>query len=345
MLALPAENTVLLVGKDGDGEWQALRPDDTGFASLEVTSGRYGYAYACERASLPPRVRVRFATPENNPPSALCVPSTIPPPTFTITGTTAPNARVVVGDDVNGSAAVADGTGAYELPFVGAGVHDVVAVLDGTPAKLLIVRDIDVAADRILDLPIATSGVDLVMLTPTVIGAGGESVMLFSELWTANKTRVDLGSGATAVPVPPPGSLVTDDAASIRASAQTADGVRLVQRALVTQPALEIPAAIGATVDQTEVRWGGEWEFIQLLFMPRVFNTRLWGIDYAASRAWVAANGDPALVLVDVRTLPGWTDAIPVAEPGEAGMWQLAGSTGDIVGDYEVSSAEGEIVF
>jgi hypothetical protein len=183
------------------------------------------------------------------------------------------------------------------------------------------------------------------MLTPTVNGAGGDAVTITSELWTANETRVVLSSGATSAAVLPPGFVVAGDDASIGASTQTADGYRLVQRALATQPELEMPVAIGASVDQAAARWDGEWELVHLFLGPAVPGARFWRVAYVASRAWVAANGDQTLSLVDVRKLPGWTDAIPVAEPGESARWKLSGSTGDIVADYETSGADGAITF
>lgn len=344
MLVLPAERAVLLVAQDGDGPWQALTPDGES-ASFEVTSGRYGYAYACESTGfLPPNVRVRFDTPAGDAPTSLCVPSTIAPPRFTISGTTEPNARVSFADEVLGGEVVADDTGAYSLELVSAGLHDVVAVLDGTPSKMMIVRDVDLAADRTLDLPLATSGVELPTLTPIVDGAGVDPVSVVSELYTANGTHMVLGTGTTVVAVAPTGILEAGDTASIGAAARAGDDYRYVQRALAaTPPALEVPAAIGAQVDPDVARWEGEWEFIHLTLAPPVTSTPSWRVSYMASREWVVENGDAALSLVDVRTLPGWTDAIPVAEPGDPVTWDLWGSSGEVAADYEVSGAKGTL--
>ena len=346
VLVLPTERAMLLVAQDGDGPWEPLSPAWDGFASFEVTSGRYGYAYACERTILAPRVLVRFATPEIDAPTVLCTPSSIAPPRFTISGTTAPNARVSFADEILGGETVADETGAYSLEFVSAGLHDVVAVLDGTPSKMMIVRGVDLAADRTIDLPVATNGVDLPTVAPAVDGAGADPVTVIAELYTANGTDVVLGNGTTAVSVAPPSILVAGDTASIGASARTADDYRYVQRALfATPPPLEVPSAIGAQVDSTVARWDGDWEYIHLALASPAPSTQLWRVDYRATREWVVANGAPELPVLDVRTLPGWTDAIPVVAPGELVSWNLWGSSGEVAADYEISGADGTLTW
>ncbi|HEY5933773.1 MAG TPA: hypothetical protein VIU61_04045 [Kofleriaceae bacterium] len=332
---------MLLVAQDGDGPWQPLSPALPGFAKFEVTSGRYGYAFACERIGLRSRVEVRFDTPANAAPTSLCAPSTIPPPTFTISGTTAPNARVFAGSDVTGGETVADDTGAYVLETVSAGLHDVIAVLDGSPSKMMIVRDVDLATDRAVNLPIAT-GVELSTVTPTIDGAAGDAVTVVSELWTANRTRAVVGSGTTVVAVPPAGILIAGDVSSIGASVRAGADFRYVQRAFESAPpTLEVPAAIGAEVDETQARWVGDWQSVHLALAPPPASGRVWRVGYAASREWVTANGDQTLSIVDVRALPGWTDTIAVAEPGESVTWSLNGSSGDVAADYEISGAQG----
>lgn len=348
LLVLPTERAVLLAAQDGDGPWLPLSPAYPGFASFEVTSGRYGYAYACETPSVlvPPRVRLRFDTPAHEAPTTLCAPSTIFPPTFTISGTTAPNARVIIADEIFGGETVADDTGAYSIPTVAAGLRDVVAVLEGTPAKISIVRGVDVAADRVVDLPVATTGIELPTLTPTVDGAGADPVTFVSELYTVNGTHVVLGSGTAAVPVAPPSILIAGDAASIGASARTVADYRYVQRALsITEPALAMPAAIGAAVEPAQASWEGDWEFVHLGLAPPAPSTRSWRVDYTASHEWVVANGEPALAIVDIKTLPGWSTSIPVVAPGELVGWNLWGTTGEVAADYELSGAQGTVTW
>jgi hypothetical protein len=349
VVTIHALGSPLVVGQDGDGAWEQLALDADGVAQLNVTSGFYGVIGFCTSALGPSaRAEGRFAVDFADVDMSCGSGGT----SSRISGVTAPDAMVYAGLTPD---LPADAAGMYGL-FVHSGLHDVFAVLEGTPSRLLVRRGVDASSDVTLDLPIETEGIDMPTMTPVVTGALSDQVSVYADLTTGSFTDyVFFGSGPTSTPIPPASVVVATDHAAIGASTHTADGSVGCGRQVPlgpTPPTLELPALYSADFDTTQLVWDAddavEWELAALSLRP-VFQpgqTRAVSATFYSSGGWLdAAGAGQVLSVPDLSTLPGWTPELAAFAAGQEIRWNTWTNRGVPEGDYTICAASGTITW
>jgi hypothetical protein len=300
-----APGAALVVVQDGDGAPQELALDADGHGNFAAPSGFYTITRVCPLIG---NVRAPAATRYDTV-GEVELPCGVGSLSTRLTGTTAPDAEVWV----DSSPVNPDDNGVYTA-FALPARRDVFAVIHAPPVRLFAARDIDLTTDRVLDLPVATEGIELATVTPNVDVAAA-AVSFYTDINTANGGYVFLGSSSPSVAVPPASALLPGDRATIGAQS----GNCTVQQALTAAtPTFSIPAPLDADLARREITWSAdpavEWELVRLLLFDAVSNEVLFAF---ASTSWLEASGRlDSLPVVDIETLPGFTPELGGFEPG-----------------------------
>ena len=295
-VTVEAAGAVLAAYQDGDGPWQPLAIDANGVGGFENPAGYYGVAVFC----IDPIEMVSFvySTERTTP---LPCPRRLGLDSFTLRGSTAAGAEIWA----ESSPVFVEGT-QYETSLR-EGTHDIFALL---PPRILIARDVVMSADRTLDLPVDTEGVDMVSITPSIRGADPGDVILYADVNTGERSDYTfLGEFTTSVLVPPASVLLPRDRVSVGARS----GNCSTQEALADSVELVIPAPFDASIDRAAVSWSADravaWDVFAVTL--RV------GLALIQTRArfdWIEARGaGEVLPIVDPTTIPGWTPELPGA--------------------------------
>jgi hypothetical protein len=331
-LDVTARETAVLAAQDGDGPWQQLFPDVTGLARFEVTTGRYGLAYACSLDY----VWVYWSTSQE-PQTKLCGALTA-----TVGGTSTFGASIFSG---NGESVPVDASGYYSIR-VDHGRHDVVALLPGSPTRFMIARDVPVPlSGGYADLPVDVEGVDMGSVTPIVNGATG-GVVVHATLTTRNDDRINFGDDPTTVPIPPTNVRIADDSLTVSATS----GNCTTQRRIGSQtPELDLPAAFSAEVDRTSARWTIDetidWTEITWILIGTSGTSTSRTVAHHRSMSWIEAAGatDNELPILDVTSLPGWSPGAGTIADADSVQSSLNVSRGERGGDYDMCGVAGVI--
>jgi len=339
-LDIVARDVVLIAAQDGDGPWQALTPDAEGRVSFTAPSGRYGLAHLCSADGLMTprflRTMIVLGT-EGGEQKVACGASE----SFVrLTGTTAPGARIAA----DMMQATADPSGTYTLE-VRPGTHDVVAWLRGTPDLILLERAVDLQADRTLDLPVASAGVEMPMMTPTIAGAA-PAVAVFSDLNTAHEDYVFFTEAPMTVPVPPASLLIAGDQPAIGARSVDCVAQEPVGAAA---PTLELPSPFVARLDSTMATWQADptiaWDEVAIALTSSAGGPSLQLLVFAKS-SWIDAAGAGDVVpLADLASLPGWEAAMATFVTGQELRWSVAANRGHYARSYQTCSKTGSLTW
>lgn len=320
----PAPYTLTLLGdrvsyvaaQDGDGAWQQIAFDASGMATFEVTRGYHGLAVVCVRLLI---VRYDAGADEPLAPCATVTSSqisgTVMPATATVWG------QRGLGDSTNGTYRVRTSQGR----------RDLVALADD---RVLFQRDLQIDADRTIDLDVSAAGVPLTTLTPIVSGNGAESFRAYAEILTVNGTYAETSSGTFAVV--PSAQRVPGDRVAIGAQITIGGSVQTVQREQINElaPSLTFEPLPHLAIDRAGMQWDPEWDFAA---------TQYGGTTYLhTTAAWAAASGASVAPLVDGPSLPGWdvTLTLPWPQAGAAVPAVVWAGVGDISGDYRANHIE-----
>jgi hypothetical protein len=337
-LEIRVTDAIAAAAQDGDGPWEPLALDADGAASFDVHSGRYGVAYLCGSDA---PVRARFTTVgysiEQAPYWRACPGE---PALATVSGTTAPGATVFVGT----SGVDADAAGAYSVALI-PGSYDVIAYLPGSPARVQIVRMVDVTADTTLDVPVATDGIAMDTQPPTVTGATSLD-RVYSVLFTERATVATFSSPPPLAPSLPAGLALPGERLAIGAwsgGCRTQASLDGAAPAMVMQHATigVDRATMHVTADATD-----DWESVTTRLRVETATTSTL-VGYAASRDWMLDAGTPdALPLADAASLPGWDTAMAGFDPGQVVTWIASIRSGDFfAGDSHYCFAEGSLAW
>ena len=328
----------VFAGQDGDGPWQPLVFDADNHAQLVVTAGRYGLAMLCEqKVFTTTSVSAKFVLSGNLEDQTVGCGSLIQD--VEITGTTAPGADVFT--DITQTTAEAT-TGTYSIG-VRPGVHDVFAVLRGTPTRLYAQRSIAFASNATLDLPIATAGSDMIAVTPTITGARG-TVTVYADVNTAHDDYVSFGEDPATAWTLPAALLAPGDRPSI--GAYTSD-CSAQKPATGTAPTLAIAGPFTGGVTPTQATWtadpGIAWEFVRVSVSSKPGTGGTNRLEYFADMAWLA--GASSLALVDPKTVAGWHDGLAQVPAGPEVRWAVGIERGDRTADLDSCGAFGMATF
>ena len=319
-LTISGSPVMYAAAQDGDGAWQQLTLDASGHATFEVTRGYHGVVAACLRGYL----SAWFDADGDQPwqPCGNGAPATV----AQVSGAVIPATAVVFMQ--NDLWPTTDGT--YRVAST-TGRRDLIATTDG---RALIQRDLQLDADRTIDLDVDTDGFALTTLAPTVTGNGATPFTAYTEILTANGTYVR--TSETAFAVVPSAQRVTGDRVVIGAAMVDGDRSEIVQREVTAEvaPALTFEPLPALQVDRTSARWGDGWDFIGLSYFPSLSaGTR---VHAMATGAWLAASGATALPVLDA-TLPGLDPTWTWAAAGTTVRFLTWAGIGDISGDYQAA--------
>jgi hypothetical protein len=334
-LTFDAHGSNLVVAQDGDGPWQQLALDASGTATFEVTAGHFGVGRFCTTGQA---AKFLFDTeaPDEFPMSCT---EHVQGALVHLSGTTSPGAELWI----TSTTVPVDAAGAYDLTLP-AGTYDLFAVLPGTPSRFLAARAVDVSADRVLDLPVAIDGIQMLPVTPTVTGADASEVRILADLNTPT-AYASFGEGPTTVDVPPVGALLATDHAAIGAHAHDC-GIQ--QPLTTTPPAFQVPAPYTASADRTHATWSADpavaWEWATI-FLSSTGTPRS-TVNFFASTTWLAASGSgDSFPIVDLQALPGWTAGLDGFSAGTELEYYVARYRGKYDGDYAYCGAEGDLTW
>jgi hypothetical protein len=280
----PAPYTLTLLGdrvsyvaaQDGDGAWQQIAFDASGMATFEVTRGYHGLAVVCVRLLI---VRYDAGADEPLAPCATVTSSqisgTVMPATATVWG------QRGLGDSTNGTYRVRTSQGR----------RDLVALADD---RVLFQRDLQIDADRTIDLDVSTAGVPLTTLTPIVSGNGAESFRAYAEILTVNGTYAETSSGTFAVV--PSAQRVPGDRVAIGAQITIGGSVQTVQREQINElaPSLTFEPLPHLAIDRAGMQWDPEWDFAATSTEARRISTRPPPGLRRAARRWRLLSMDLA---------------------------------------------------
>jgi hypothetical protein len=323
----------LVAFQDGDQAWHRVACEDGLW--LPVSGSRYGVASACGIGT--PSVTITHATVEELP--ELTVPRCGDEAGISFHG------RLV---GVQGAPRMAvstveepvDGDGAFRIE-VEPGTYDVIAAdrvvgADGERARrIAIVRDVDLTADRTLELDLSRDGVDTVPRTVRVIGAlPGDKVGIRSAIQTSRRTEMVLakaagGNGEVVVRWVPDRGRAPTDRLSVMAVARNGDTARYAVTSggdVVFGPPIG-NAAVDAEIDGTRLRvratWsrheGAHWydlELVQPLPEPRGV---VWQVN--VSSAWLRDADTMTYAVPDLFSIE-WPDAVAL-RPGTPLVWKV----------------------
>jgi hypothetical protein len=297
-----APEAALAAYQDGDGAWIALPLDAAGTGRFTSEAGFYGVTVFCPDRELSggtifgSRMQTRYDTGAKTIASGCTIGQL---DTVEVTGLTAPDAEVWF----DGSPVVADETGTYRT-FATAGTRDVFAIVRGEPSLVLVERDVDLTADRTLDLPVLTDGVAMTTITPVTSGA--DEPLLIADLNTADDDWVLLDESRTTLAVLPPELLAPGDRMTVSARASNC-----FAQMPADDPTLVIPAEMDATVNRFAATFAIDptivWEGVQARLRPEVPGLGR-TMSVSASAEWLVESGAlDTIPFVDATTIPGWT--------------------------------------
>ncbi|MEO8703240.1 MAG: hypothetical protein ABI867_24550 [Kofleriaceae bacterium] len=333
-IAIHAPGATLVAAQDGAGSWQQVPLDADDRGRFEATAGYHGIARFCPPRDLggtlfPVAPKIVLTTEF----TALEMSCNGRTPDLMISGVTTPGAEISIGNDF----ASADND-TYTL-FVDAGVYDVVATLLGE--RVLIVRDLEITADRELDLPVGDGGIDLVDLTPTVIDPLGSPILLAADVTTKNGTFALFHEGPAPARVPPSSALAAGDHATIAAFGHDC----LAQLPLADPVTLQLPAPLTGSIRRTGVRYEADpsvaWDQLSL----NIGGSE--GFFLFATMQWLEAQGDPEVMPgIDPPTFEGWTPELGgFLAPGATVTGRLSLFRGALDGDFTACSVSETFVW
>lgn len=328
VVEVDARDAPVVVLQDGDGPWERVETTADGHASVQIHAATYGLGALCGDAAWKTSTFIFDSRPQN---IFLACPRTSAHSTaLRVTGSTEPLATVWLG----GESVRADDNGHFDLPLFEPGLHDVFAILPTTPPKIVARRAIAISGDTTVDLP-AGDAVELEALFPTVLG-DATGIQLSSDLDTATDW-LSLGQGSSMVFVPPPSVLVATDRPAIAASTgntqpPSSSCTRQHPLSAANTP-FELPAPLAYTIDRTRLAWTADpaiaWDSASI-----ELSSATGAYTAFASASWRELGGTSSIPIVDLASLPGWTDDLARIEPDEPATAAFALSRGVYDGDY-----------
>jgi hypothetical protein len=188
-----------------------------------------------------------------------------------------------------------------------------------------------------VDLP-ASDAVEMTAIYPQIIGKTN-ALELSSDLNTGTDW-ISLGSGSSAVYVPPTTFLLPTDRAAIAARA---DGCTRQRPLSAANEPFELPAHLEYTIDRTQITWTADptiaWDSALLDIHGYT------GGEYRAyaSASWREVTQTSSIPIVDLAALPGWTDALARIEPDKPASFNFYMSRGNYDGDLTSCGANEDI--
>lgn len=332
-LEIHARDAPVVVVKDGDGPWERIATSAEGLAFVQVHDTSYGVGALCGGDSIK-TAQFLFDTQPRT--VFLPCPSVIANPVpLHVQGTTEPMATVWV----DGRSVVADETGAFDAQLFEPGLHDVVAILPTKPPKIVAHRAIAFTGDTRVDLP-ASGAMEMTAVYPRVTGASGD-IEVSSDLST-DTDWISFGSDASTVYVPPSTFLLPTDSPTV--AVRSGDCTRQHPLSAASEP-FELPGPFDVTLDRTQIAWTADPEIPWSSAQGTIFSWGVEGSDYhaAVSASWREVTGSSSIPIVDLRSLPGWTDRLPAIEPDKPATMVFYLSRGARDGDFTSCSARQEV--
>jgi hypothetical protein len=327
----------LVAFQDGDAAWVAVSCDDG--CDVFPTGQRFGVASACATGF--PFVTLTYATVGETPGLTLERCDTSGPFVHLRGQISGAAGRPVLSTSPVETAIPTDGRFDVEL---GPGVYDVIVAdrvrdAEGSHvARFVILRDLDLRADREIEVDLARDGIETTRRRGRVLNAPSEGVRIGSSLQTRRGTQMHLSAlrGSTADVYWVPRDAVADtDRLTLAAIATLAEPRGADLNAVSTGEDLHLGNSVGPVdvnvADAARVRLRASWSRVEgarwyqwYLSQQQSKSTGVaWFVN--ASSAWLGDGDAMALQLPEID-IAGWPDAVELW-PGLPVYWTLSAAT------------------